>query len=289
MEWVREGVCLPPAGSGHPDGLRTWRPWVLEEQGRLRMWYSGHDGTTWRILEALQGPDGAWVRRGVVVEPGLAGDTDDFGVHDPCVVRTPGGYLMAYAGSDGQVTRLHMASSLEGNVWSPLGTFLQRGEEDRVGATHPSLLITGERWWLFFSGFEGSGEERRASVLAAISENGASWDRLGPVLVPEAGELSAGHPCVIDHELELHLFYAADDGQRTGIALATSKDGVAWDRRGVVLRPTGDGPDGLAADTPCVVRLNDGTLRMWYSALPIDDTQHAYQICSARFEGEPSR
>jgi hypothetical protein len=94
---------------------------------------------------------------------------------------------------------------------------------------------------------------------------------------------------VIDHELELHLFYAADDGQRTGIALATSKDGVAWDRRGVVLRPTGDGPDGLAADTPCVVRLNDGTLRMWYSALPIDDTQHAYQICSARFEGEPSR
>ena len=287
MEWQREGSCLSPPDKGAPDATRAWRPWVLEDDdGRLRMWYSGHDGETWRILEAIQEPEGSWTRVGVAIDAGLAGETDDFGVHDPCVVRTPGGYLMAYAGFDGEITRLHMASSLDGRTWRALGTFLQRGQEDRVGATSPSLLVTGERWWLFFSGFEGSGRDRRASVLAAISESGASWDRLGPVLGPETGEVAAEHPCVIDHELELFMFYAADDGNRTGIALATSKDGVAWDRRGLVLPPAGDGPDGLATDTPCVVRLRDGSLRMWYAALPLEDTQHAYRIFQASFRGE---
>ena len=94
---------------------------------------------------------------------------------------------------------------------------------------------------------------------------------------------------MIDHELELHMFYALDDGQRTGIALATSKNGIDWDRRGSVLPPEGEGPDALAVDSPCVVRLADGTIRMWYVGLPLEDAQHAYRICSARFEGELSR
>jgi hypothetical protein len=29
---------------------------------------------------------------------------------------------------------------------------MQRGREDAVGASHPCLVMTGERWWLFFSG-----------------------------------------------------------------------------------------------------------------------------------------
>jgi hypothetical protein len=49
------------------------------------------------------------VRLGVAIDAGFAGDTDDYGVESPCVVKTPGGYLMAYAGFDGDVTRLHMA------------------------------------------------------------------------------------------------------------------------------------------------------------------------------------
>jgi predicted GH43/DUF377 family glycosyl hydrolase len=284
LNWVREGLCLPPGEPGEPDSDRAWRPWVLEEEeGTFRMWYSGHDGTTWRIIEAIQKPDGQWERQGVVVDAGLAGESDDYGVQAPCVVRTRGGYLMAYAGFDGEVTRLHMASSQDGHEWSPLGTFLQRGEEDNIGASHPSLLITGTRWWLFFSGYDGSGEGRKAAVLAAVSESGASWDRLGPVLLPELREVSASHPCVIDIARELHMFYASDNGERVGIALATSKDGVNWDRRGVVLPPTGEGPDSLATHAPCVVRLSNGNLKMWYSALPLEDTQFAYRICSATF------
>ena len=91
------------------------------------MWYSGHDGTTGRILAAVQPPGGPWERLGVAIDAGFAGDSDEYGVESPCVVPTPGGYLMTYAGFDGEVTRLHMATSEEGRSWTAQGTIMQRG------------------------------------------------------------------------------------------------------------------------------------------------------------------
>ncbi len=285
MRWVREGAVLPPGEPGDPDAHRQWRPWVLDEpDGTLRMWYSGHDGTTWRICEAVFEDDG-WRRLGAVIDVGFAGDSDDYGVQAPCVVRTPGGYLMAYAGFDGEVTRLHMASSPDGDKWEAFGTFIQRGEDDAAGASHPSLLPTGEGWWLFYSGYNGSQNGRHAKVLAAISENGASWDRVGAVLEPMQGEVAAAHPCVLEHERRFYLFFASDDGEAVCVALAVSSDGMTWERRGPALMPAGDGPDGLAVHAPCVRRLRDGSFRMWYSALAAGDTAFAYRICGATLAG----
>jgi len=62
-------------------------------------------------------------------------------------------------------------------------------------------VITGERWWLFFSGYDGSNDNRRAAILAAISQSGASWDRVGTVLNPDEGELAVSHPCVPIREI----------------------------------------------------------------------------------------
>jgi predicted GH43/DUF377 family glycosyl hydrolase len=286
VEWVRKGKVFAPALSGDPDGLRAWRPWVLEEDdGTLRMWYSGHDGTTGRILEAVRRPGKAWQRLGIAIEPGLAGESDGYGVESPCVVKVPGGYLMVYGGSDGEHTRLHMATSSDSQRWVAQGTIMQRREEDALAATHPCLLVMGERWWLFYSGYDGSHEGRRAAILAAVSPSGASWDRLGRLLSPEADELAASHPCLLDISRRFQLFYASDDGERVSIALATSADGVLWERRGVVLSPSREGPDALAVHTPCVVRLRDGSLWMWYAGRPLGDTELAYQICEATFPG----
>jgi predicted GH43/DUF377 family glycosyl hydrolase len=289
VEWIREGGVLPPPVSGGPDSLRATRPWVIEEvEGSLRMWYSAHDGTTWRILEAVQRKGEWWKRLGVAIDPGFSGRSDEYGVQSPCVVRTRGGYLMSYAGFDGEATRLHMATSSDGQDWVPQGTIMQRGSEDALGASHPCLLITGEQWWLFFTGYDGSKNGRRAVVLAAVSSSGASWDRIGTVLDPTGGELATSHPCVLEIGGTFYMFYGSDDGGRVSIALATSADGLAWDRRGTTLAPSEEGPDGLSVNAPCVLRLNDGSLRMWYSGLPVGDRSLAYRICSARFPaGQP--
>ena len=70
MGWHLDGQILP--GSEAPselESLRTFGPSVVEEDdGTLRMWYSGHDGSTSRILEAVQRPGGPWERRGVSID-----------------------------------------------------------------------------------------------------------------------------------------------------------------------------------------------------------------------------
>lgn len=284
-QWTRNGAILEPRSQVELDRVRASHPWVVEEDSGLRMWYTGNDGTTSRILEAVQPAGGAWCRTGVAIDAGFAGGSDAYGVESPCVVATPGGYLMAYAGSDGQITRLHMATSADGYRWTAHGTIMQHGAEDRVAATHPRLLPTEQRWWLYFSGYSGSANSRRSVVLAAVSATGASWDRVGAVLEPEQGELAVSSACVLEMARTFYMFYVSDDGDRTSIALATSADGASWDRRGTTLAPTGEQPEGHSVDTPCVVRLKDGSLQMWYSALSTGDTGHTYRICSATFSG----
>jgi predicted GH43/DUF377 family glycosyl hydrolase len=286
VEWIREGAAFAPRPAAEPDGLRALRPWVLQEAGdTLRMWYSGHDGTTGRILAAVRRPGGAWEPLGVAIDAGFAGDSDQYSVESPCVVRTPGGYLMAYAGFDGEATRLHMATSEDGRRWTAQGTIMQRGPDEALGASHPCLLNTEAGWWLFFCGYDGSHDSRHAAILAAVSPTGASWDRVGTVLKPVAGELAVSHPCVIEVARTFYMFYASDEGATASVAVATSADGLSWHRHGTVLAASGHWAEEGGVSSPCVLRLHDGSLRMWYAALAAGDAALAYRICSARFAG----
>jgi len=287
MGWHLDGQILPDSGpAADLESLRAFAPCVVEEDdGTLRMWYSGHDGSTSRILEAVQGPGRPWERRGVSIDVGLAGESDAYGVESPSVVFTPGGYLMAYAGSDGAETRLHMAASSDGRRWEPLGTFMQREEADAVGATHPCLVVTSQRWWLFYAGYDGSENGRRATILAAVSDSGASWDRVGPVLAPGGHEVALLEPWVVMAQRRFLMFFVSDDGRRSAIQMATSEDGVSWDRRGNTLPGSGDDVDTLEERSPCLLRMSDGTLRLWFASRPAGDVPAAYRLCSANFSG----
>lgn len=287
MGWHLNGQILPGSGATSDlESLRAFAPCVVEEDdGTLRMWYSGHDGSTSRILEAVQRPGRPWERRGVSIDAGLAGDSDAYGVESPSVVFTPGGYLMAYAGSDGADTRLHMATSSDGRRWEPLGTFMQREQADAVGATHPCLIVTNQCWWLFYSGYDGAENGRRAAILAAVSESGASWDRVGPVLEPSGDELALLEPWVVMSHRRFSMLYVSDDNRRPAIQVATSEDGVTWDRRGNALPGSGDDVDTLEERSPCVLRLRDGALRLWFASRATRDPSAAYRLCSATFTG----
>lgn len=291
MSWANHHQVFPATEhSTELDRLRAFRPAVLEEDdGTLRMWYSGHDGSTGRILEAVQEPGQGWKHLGVSVDVGSTDGTDAFGVDSPSVVRTPGGYLMAYAGSDGADTRLHMASSDDGHRWEALGPCLQRGEQDAVGATHPCLVVTGERWWLFYSGYDGSGDGRRATIMSAVSTNGASWDRVGPVLEPETRELAVTEPSILVRRRHFSMFYVSDDGARATIDLATSADGVTWDRRGSTLRLGRRHHDRSRVRSPAILRRHDGRLQLWYSARTTGDPPNGCRLWCTDFVKGTSR
>jgi predicted GH43/DUF377 family glycosyl hydrolase len=285
VPWTDHQQVFPATeASADLDGLRAFRPSVLEEDdGTLRMWYSGHDGSTGRILEAVQEPGQDWKRLGISVDVGSSEQSDAFGVEAPSVVRTPRGYLMAYAGSDGANTRLHMASSDDGHQWESLGTFLSRGEPDAVGAAHPCLVVTGERWWLFYAGYDGTKNGRRAAIMSAVSADGATWDRVGPVLSPLANELAVTEPSILMRRRHLTMFFVSDDGADTTIDVATSEDGVSWDRRGSTLRLGRNHKGRTRVRSPAVLRLRDHRLRLWYSARTTDDPADGCRLWSTDF------
>jgi len=138
VDWIREGEVSLPRRPGEPDSLRAWRPWVLEEaDGTLRMWYTGSDGTTSRILTAVRPPGGTWGRPAMAIDAGSAGDSDSYGAESPCVVKTPGGSLMVYGGFDGKVSRLHMATSDDSHRWDPQGPSCSAAPRTPAGPTIP--------------------------------------------------------------------------------------------------------------------------------------------------------
>ncbi|HEY8544218.1 MAG TPA: hypothetical protein VIL36_04190 [Acidimicrobiales bacterium] len=314
MPWLRHRLVLPPAGPlSHLDWLRSFRPSVLEEDdGTLRMWYSAHDGERGRILEAVQdGSAAMWRRVALSIDGG-----GRQGVHSPSVVRTAGGYVMAYVDAGGTSARLHLATSEDGHRWEeqgPIGALDRQGQVDDGHAAHPSLVVTGENWWLFHTGHpgrngadgddgadahdgadgdaavghDGAPDHRRAAIMAAVSTDGTTWDSVGTVLAPQGTEVALSAPAVLVRRRRFTMVYVSDDGDRTVIDLATSGDGIDWDRRGTTLA---QGPQAGAeggVHSPSTLRLRAGGLRLWYSTRTDADEADGCRMWSADFVTPP--
>jgi predicted GH43/DUF377 family glycosyl hydrolase len=141
--------------------------------------------------------------------------------------------------------------------------------------------VTGERWWLFYSGYDGSDNGRRATIMAAVSPNGAAWDRVGAVVEPTRDEVAVSEPWVLVRHRHFIMFYVSDVAARSAIDMATSDDGVTWDRRGTILAP-GDVGDGSGlVRSPTAIHLNDGRLRLWYATHTAGDPADGYHLWSA--------
>jgi predicted GH43/DUF377 family glycosyl hydrolase len=263
VTWARPFQVLRPSGPfADLDRHRAERPSVIEEGSVMRMWYAGHDGSIARILAAEQRPRDNWRRLGPSVEPGLAGATDAAGVHSPSVVRRDDGYLMVYAGSDGTTTRLHLAASDDGRQWRSGGVLpAPSGHE---AATAPCLITALDRLWLYYV---GAGEDGRATVFAATTADGASWDDAGPVLAADGDDEVVSDPWVVVGEGGFVMFLVGRDPDGgTAVQVATSPDGRTWSRRSAPLGLSRRHYDGGLIGGPSAMRLRGGHLRLWYSA-----------------------
>jgi len=65
-----------------------------------------------------------WVDKGVVLEPGAAGEWDSASVHQPCILRVGNEWLMYYTGRSGAwktTARIGLAKSVDGLTWTKVG------------------------------------------------------------------------------------------------------------------------------------------------------------------------
>jgi predicted GH43/DUF377 family glycosyl hydrolase len=102
------------------------------------------------------------------------------------------------------------------------------GSFDAGGIMWPSVVKVGDRWAMFYAGFDKV-LRGKGSIGAAFSDDGLTWTKnAGPVLAAtEPWELtSLDRPRVVASPTGLVMLYGGLDLGKRG--LATSTDGIAW-------------------------------------------------------------
>lgn len=126
-----------------------------------------------------------------------------------------------------------------------------------------SVLVEGDKHRIWFSW------RARRGIGYAESDDGLHWrTRTDVVLAADAGteaeSVEVTRPFVLAEDDGLTMWYAAHGPDEVAIALARSRDGIRWEREGIVLRPE-EPWEKRALMCPSVLRDEDGTYHLWYS------------------------
>ncbi|MBI2437229.1 MAG: hypothetical protein HYV36_00235 [Lentisphaerae bacterium] len=124
---------IPLGTAGKGDDVYAYTPIVIkEDDSTYKMWYTGYDGTNWRIYYATS-PDGlTWAKYNNAVPTnsdttssdgriplGTSGTGDDTFVLTQTVIKEGSTYKMWYGGStDGANYRIYYATSPDGLTWT---------------------------------------------------------------------------------------------------------------------------------------------------------------------------
>jgi hypothetical protein len=228
MAWVKKGLIFEPAQQAPWIGSHAALP-VLQELGvRDRLFLTSRDGAGrshigYIEVARTQPAEILNISQTPVLSPGALGTFDDAGVTTSCMVEQDGRLYLFYTG------------------WS-------------LGTSVPFYLNVGLAW-----SDDGGRRFVRASAAPLLDRTGVD-----PYLTAS--------PWIAIEDGLWRMWYVSGTGwTMTGerlrhhyhIKYAESRDGLIWDRRGVICLDY-QSPDEYAFGRPCV--LNDaGRYRMWYS------------------------
>jgi len=252
--WQRQlpSPTLPPGPPGTMDATRCMNPWVLRDGDQYRLYYSGGDQRGKQRICLATAPVNDlshWQRHGPLFDVGAVGSFDAAWCVLPHVVKISDDlWHLYYTGNAGSGAGLSafpgigLATSKDGKTWA------------RHTAS-PVLTPTGQPGDPDAIGIAGG------SVLSVTLPNGTTEWRFYYTGCPTTGK-----PLALN--------------QQKTICLATSLDGVTWQRHGaVMLRDPKRDYENIGVAGPVVHQKSDGTFRMWYSA--IGTRWGFYSICYA--------
>ena len=210
--WTKQGQVLAPSLPLEDSNVAY--PEVLKIGSEYRMWYTGYDGTTYRIFAATSSDGISWTKQGVTLDVGPPGALDDFRVWDPTVIVRQGAYYMWYTGqstSDPPRARIMLATSADGLSWTKQGVVLSpgpAGSRDEDYAANPAVRIVGPLYEMIYMG--GSGGVQR--LLYARSVDGVNWQKRGlalDLLAPEESPYVNQPSFLIEANGSFSVYYAA--------------------------------------------------------------------------------
>ena len=237
------------------------------------------DGNAWTKVP-VSAPDG-----GALFGLGNQAAFDNGGQRDPSVLDDTGTYHLFFTGlSSGGTRSIGYASTPEdaatklpdNSAWSTRSQVLSGDGSgfDASGVAHPSVIKDGATYVMYYAGLDSNGAAKIGRATAN-APNGPYTRAAAPVLDVGAGTefdaASVKDPVVVKVDVgDYRMLYTGvetlDGTKIERVGYATSSDGVAWTKRGVVLDPSlsaytsdesGIEPTGLLVD--------GSTLQVWTS------------------------
>jgi hypothetical protein len=246
-----------------------------------------------RLGEATS-PDGsAWTKvsasgtGGALFPLGNAAAFDNGGQRDPSVLAESPTFQLYFTALDSSGTRSigyaatpeDATSKLPDNAsWSARSEVLSGDGTgfDASGVAHPSVIKDGATYVMYYTGFDSGGATKIGRATAA-SANGPFTSSGAPVLDVGAGgafdSASVKDPVVIkvgaaDYRMLFTGVETLEGETIERIGYASSSDGVAWAKAGVVLGPSLTAFAHDEADAqPAGMLVNGSTLHVWTSGL----------------------
>ena len=306
--WKKQGVVIPNNKEGKFDSVHTYGPCVIKDGPKYKMWYSGHDGTTERILYSESAEGVEWKKPKLVLDvsnymseyieggnkvksaPYHQRTQDNLHAYAPFVLKERNHYKMWYLGKyDEHIYKLFYAVSKDGLEWTKLGLSLDlnpnavnaNNYDGRFDTHHVSYpFVLRDKNGLYQMWYTGK-DHTHMRILHAYSFEGFHWFRTGIVLNIDkngSGSLDTCYPHLTfnDDLNRWEMFYTGFDTKHKRTLLALSTDRKDWVKCGVTLNVSKTGPDSVHAYTPTVI-YDQGLYRMWYSGFD----GKTYQICYA--------
>ena len=249
--------------------------------------YSGIRGTDFvpRIGEATSADAAVWTKVSGTATGGAmfnlgpaappASAKDNQGALEPSVLLDVSTYNLYYTGIDPSGVRsvVLRTSPQDGttkqptNAWSAPGTRVVAGDGsgfDADGVSHPSVIKDGSTYVMHYTGLSSGVPEIGRIESAAANFNTSPTRSPTPVVakgaVRDFDEMGAKDPVLVklpgsDYRM-IYTGIDADGIERLGYA--TSTDGAAWAKQGVILNPSRQGyafdevgvrPSGMMLDT----------------------------------------
>jgi len=256
INWTAYQVVVDVADEGTYDDHGAHAPFVIKESDTsYKMWYSGADGTHYRIIYATSADGINWSNHQMVLDINQEGTYDDSSVHTPYVIKeSDTSYKIWYSGYSWPSNanwRIMYAESSNGTSWSNHQMIINiaaEGTYDNVGLLTPCVIKESDTSYkMWYSGYDGSSDWR---IIYAESSNGTVWGNFEMVLDRNSeGTYDTNNiycPLILEDDLNT-IWCCGNDGSNDRILRATYwKNPVfdVWDDNFVAVYHMSQSPAG---------------------------------------------
>lgn len=273
-------TVMHPDNEGTYDTTRSALSCVRKEGDVFKMWYTGYDGSAWRIMYATSADGVNWSNHQMVMSINIEAVHDTAHATAPCVIKDGEIYKMWYGGHDGSNYTILYSTSIDGINWNTPVQVVDHLNcvDDTIHAGNPCVLKENNTYKMWYSGYTANW-----SIIYAESSNGTTWSGFQQVVDKnEEGvyDTTQARGAWVEHDDDKYkMWYSGSDGTNWRCMYATTSTGINdWGNHQMIFDIGTEGiRDAKHAYYPCVLAdpyntTVSGSYLMWYTG--IDESEY---------------